>query len=82
MHRPRVGVCLVCWTTRGEGGSLRCSMGQVTWEEGGTGAIPGRASHCCSAHMTSQREIPERRWQLHENGLPCCLCVPRPTGNT
>lgn len=38
MHRPRVGVCLVCWTTRGEGGSLRCSMGQVTWEEGGTEA--------------------------------------------
>lgn len=32
------------------------------------GAIPGGATHCCSAHMTSQWEVPERGWQFHENG--------------
>lgn len=80
MCKPRLGVCLVCWSMGGEGGQFKMQYGPSHMGRGGCGsqrpgAIPGGATHCCSAHMTSQREVPERRWQLHENGTALLASV-------
>lgn len=70
----------------GERGSLRCSMGQVTWEKGGAEARGQEPSSRGHTLLLSPHGLPEG--VLRENGSsmrlghPACLCVPRPTGNT
>lgn len=64
----------------GRGGQFKMQYGPSHMGRGGCGsqrpgAIPGGATHCCSAHMTSQREVPEKGWQLHENGTALLASV-------
>lgn len=65
----------------GEGGSLRYSMGQVTWEKGGAEARGQEPSSRGHTLLLSPHGLPEgvseRGWQLHEIGTPYLPLCPQ-----